>query len=240
MLLEHHHVDPLASQHEPEHRPGWSAADHTARGPPEPFGLLGFHGIASFPLSSGDRLHVQIDDLFDLLLCRRTRRPFGKEAVEDSVGEQGSYEHTCRRFAEATHAETAREPELSVVPREGVEAHRHAYAAEEPTYGVARVAGSDDGAHHREGEQRNQVSDHAGIIRLAEREIWNGGARRARQHEPAHKQRHGEPHQRPGEPGSGAAAVRPIDPSILLVLPLRHDTTLASYRLLSVTVTGTR
>jgi len=55
------------------------------------------------------------------------------------------------------------------------EAHRHAHAAEDPTYGVAGLAGSDEGAHNREGEQRNQVSDHAGIVRLAdEREIRNG------------------------------------------------------------------
>jgi hypothetical protein len=31
MLLEHEYVDPLARQHEPEHRPGRAAADHTAR-----------------------------------------------------------------------------------------------------------------------------------------------------------------------------------------------------------------
>src|SRR5215203_6424638 len=37
------------------------------------------------------------------------------------------------------------------------------------------MAGRYDGAHDREGEQRNHVSDHAGIIRLAtEREVRSG------------------------------------------------------------------
>src|SRR5687768_18097778 len=90
MLLEYQHVDPLTRQHEPEHRSGWTAADHTTRRPPERFGLLSLHGTASFRLSSGERLHVQIHDVFEPLLSRRKRRSFGEEAVEDGVGEQGS------------------------------------------------------------------------------------------------------------------------------------------------------
>src|SRR5688500_3925690 len=98
MLLEHQHVDSLARQHEPEHCPRGATADHTARRTPNLTGLLGLHGTASFPLSSGDRLHVYLDDLFDLLLCRRARRPFCKEAVEDGISEQGSHEYAGRRF----------------------------------------------------------------------------------------------------------------------------------------------
>src|SRR5215217_7818404 len=61
------------------------------------------------------------------------------------------------------------------------------------------MAGRYDGAHDREGEQRNHVSDHAGIIRLAtEREVRSGGARRARERDPAHEQRQGQRRQRPG------------------------------------------
>src|SRR5215211_1635581 len=99
MLLEHQHVDSLTRQHEPEHRPRRATADHTARRLPNLSGLLGLHGTASFPLISGDRLHVRLDDLFDLLLRWRTRRPFGEQAVEDGISEQGSYEHACRRVS---------------------------------------------------------------------------------------------------------------------------------------------
>jgi hypothetical protein len=65
----------------------------------------------------------------------------------------------CRRLAEAPGAETAREPVLGVASREGVEAYYQAHGAKDPAYGVAGVAGSDDGPYHREGEQRGQAKD---------------------------------------------------------------------------------
>jgi hypothetical protein len=46
--------------------------------------------------------------------------------------------------------------------------------------------------YDREGEQSNEVSDHAAILCLAaDRAIRTGGASRERQRDPAQKQRHG-------------------------------------------------
>src|SRR5215212_11751251 len=90
-----------------------------------------------------------------------------------------------RRLAEDTPAETAREPELGVVPREGAEAYRDAHAAEDPTYGVAGLAGGDDGAYHREGERQDGQRDQAVVWTL-----WNARPGHQSEREPAHEQHH--------------------------------------------------
>src|SRR5215207_5859033 len=90
---------------------------------------------------------------------------------------------TSRR---ANRAEIGSEPDLGVVPREGAEAYRDAHAAEDPTYGVAGLAGGDDGAYHREGERQDGQRDQAVVVWT----LWNARPGHQSEREPAHEQHH--------------------------------------------------
>src|SRR5919112_3143080 len=99
-----------------------------------------------------------------------------------------------RRLAEAPQRRIASEAVLSVAPREAAEAYHQPYAAKDPTYGVAGLAGGDDSAHHREGEQRDEFNDRAGRVCLAlvrERKLRTERSGHKGQRDPARKQRHG-------------------------------------------------
>src|SRR5918994_6738533 len=77
----------------------------------------------------------------------------GGEVYQKSPRPRGE---PCRRLGEAPRGRTAGEAKLGVSSAKAVDAHYQAHAAEEPAYGVAGLAGGDDGAYHREGQDRNQ------------------------------------------------------------------------------------